>query len=440
MLEAIKKYWGEIFFLFYLLMACVFYKERTLFLDNAFQAFLLIQDGYIEINANRWPAVINRVLPWMAVLINCKLECVLLLFSVNYVLVQYLIFLLIKRPGKTVLALGYVLILALAQNHAFFWCNSELVLLLGFIFMWWSLFSSGRWIAAAFLTGVIAWTHPVSLVAFTFLIGLLWINNRFTTVPSYISAIVFYPNYWLQSSAFPNWYDTMKKESFAFQLENYQFLRDDWGLSLVWESGWLYVAIISLVIVWHIQKRFFKPLIFFLISSLLLLLMLDIGNLSPGGSSFEFYNEVNMMTLFYFCVASVLVHFNTPGKHLNPQIKIYILLLCIVSGMIQWIPTSRFYTDRINWFEKLVAKHDRAVIDENTMPQDILVQSWASACESLLISSIKGNSQTVLISGDPRAIDIPMLKDSFITAFRNYPLEEMNPRYFNLSRKSYYLD
>jgi len=162
----------------YFVLCIVLYQERTLFLDNAFQVFLLIQDENIVVNANRWPAVVVRILPLICIKLGFSLKTILMSFSLSYFLFHFGIYAFIKwklKDNKN--AFLVFLLLVIPVCHSFFWCNSELILGLSLMVLWLSFYENQKWISLSILTLILPWVHPLLLLCFLFVITFLFFDK-----------------------------------------------------------------------------------------------------------------------------------------------------------------------------------------------------------------------------------------------------------------------
>ena len=434
----LRYYWGEIFFLFYFIMASIYFRERTLFLDNALQIFLLIQDGYIEINANRWPAVINRFLPLAGVKLGLSLPVILYLFSISYVLVQFVLYKLVKLHNNPYINLCFISILSLPVYHGFFWCNSELVLGILFVLLWYVTFLKHRYLLAALISSVIAWTHPLLLVVFSYFIVQLLVKKKLKSYRAVISISVFYLNYYCKETFYPNWYDNIKSETFQNNLEHYPWHEMLTNLTVWVQSYWWISILLALTIILLIIKKQWLQLGILAVFTAAYGLLLSISALNQPTDAF--YSEVNHYIIYLFIFTSIYGALLPKNKSLLIPI---IALMCLLVPLINWTSASQFYKERIDWYTNILVNGDRLVIDAHKLDNEHLVMPWASAYESLLLSSISGDSKSILISNNPQEYQLSESSDLLLTEFRTYPLDSLNKRYFKLDCKPYsigYLD
>ncbi|MEL6926968.1 MAG: hypothetical protein AAFO94_23215, partial [Bacteroidota bacterium] len=67
-----------------LLLSIVFYLERSLFTDVAFQTFHLIRTETPKAQVYRFGAILMHLLPWLAIQLSLPLKWVLLFFSISW--------------------------------------------------------------------------------------------------------------------------------------------------------------------------------------------------------------------------------------------------------------------------------------------------------------------------------------------------------------------
>jgi hypothetical protein len=440
LLKSINNHWGLLLFVGYFIASSVYCLERTLFLDNAFQTFLMISDGRIEINANRWPAIIVRFLPFVFIKLHLPLKAVLWAFSISYVLFHFILFsivnyvLLDKKAAVLLLAT-----ITLPVVHGFFWCNSELVLGLSLLVLWTALVSSQKQKMSLCMLPVLVWIHPLVLFPFAFLI-LYYLktssdNRRFLL----FSSAVYFLLYWVKDHYFLSWYDGIKKAAFNKNLAEYDF--GDFGFfELILNTPhWIPIVVLVLAIMLTLYKKLWFEAFSTLLFSIVYLTVLDIST-GPQESSFEFYTEINFYVIFFISCFMLIQNFNYKT---SVGLRYILILSCFFIPLVNWISVSAFYADRIDWYNSILELGDRKIYNSADFKDAPLVMSWASAFETLLISSINGKSQSILIHHNPDKYRDSLSFDILLTEYKSYPIDSLDTYYFNLEKKSYlngYLD
>jgi len=441
LLDRQSKFWLFASWLVYtsvlFLFASIYFKERTLFLDNSFLLFRLIQDDGIVINAYRWPAAIYRVLPYLALKLGLSLKTLMLGFSLSYVLIPVVIQGYISLHQKNLSAIvifGFLTSTILA--HGFFWNNSELFLSIQFIFFLAVCIDSNKTLLSILLSVFIAWLHPLSLLAFGFLFCLKCISGN-TNKALKLAGIVFGLNYTIKLLFFPNWYDNTKKLEL---LNNIQQLDQSIFSSLLnYLMSWDYLLFAGFILLFAflIIKRQYKQLGLLSVFTIISLFLFVI---SDPKSSLEFYNELNNYIFFLFLALCIM--------ELKPmQDGRYVLLattILLVFASFRWINTAKEYSQRIQWYQDKLEHEDRIIYINPSDELNHLVLEWASAYESLLISSMESkNSKSILFTNNHDKSRFEGDSELLITEYRNYNLDSLDKNYFKLEKKPYeviYLD
>lgn len=436
-LSYIKKFWGDFFFTVYLLMALILFKERSLFLDNAFQCFLLIQDATIEVNANRWPAVINRLLPWLCVKLTMGLDVILMSFSASYVLVKYGIFKLLQYlKSPYYILISYILVLSVPVAHGFFWCNSELILCFGFILIWLQSLLSNRYTLAMGFAFFAAWTHPLCIILYGVFHLFYTMQGRLKNIKFHLFSLALPLMYFIKSFGFPNWYDNMKNEEFKEALSLYRFSDSYLALENIFMHSWAITTFLLLISIVLIYKKKWLSLALLTVFGISYSLMLDIStSVHAHNHGLQFYNEINVYVLFI--AASIIGLYQLKQNWLGEH---RFLISLIALGILSFNVLSKldFYSNRIKWYQTVLEKEDRLICDYKQLGDNPLVLPWASAYESLIISSMyMPHSRSILITERPEKFEQYDKTNFLLTEFREYEYSTLNTHYFKLEERPY---
>jgi hypothetical protein len=122
-----------------LLLSVIYWRERTLFLDVAYQTVLMLRDGDVQVQVQRFGAAVVQALPLWGSKLMLPLKDVLLLYSVSFTLLYLLFFTLTAVVFKDRLMSWAMLCLYLLMTvDGFYWCTSELQQGLGFMLVVWA--------------------------------------------------------------------------------------------------------------------------------------------------------------------------------------------------------------------------------------------------------------------------------------------------------------
>ncbi|WP_235295407.1 hypothetical protein [Portibacter lacus] len=435
------------FFLFFLLILSIyFFKERIIFLDNAFQTFLLIHEKSITIMVDRWPSISIRVLPLLAVKSGASLPIIMVLFSASYALFHLLVYGLTRYLASDVrYALVIPVTIALLTGHSFFWCASEIlqaislcVLILAITM---NFYRKERWSLSVFTTMIgsiiLSFYHPQSLICLIF--GLLYLLSEVKwTTRDVIFPLICVVIFFLKSMLFPNWYDAMKFEGLMANIKTYQFQ--------VFQSEsfsdfihWLYkdlllysVTFLISFIVLIRQKKYYKSLLLVCFTFALLL----IYNVTNRDSMAIFYAEASYMPLAFF-VAIPLLFDVIKGNRMGLYAIASIFILCLLKITL----VAHLYSDRIVQVEKITAEHkeSKVIISKNGLPEELKPITWGLPFETLLITTLsdKDKCKTIVGAASIDEYERFMGLGQFINGMGNTIKGSIDTSYFKLDTSNY---
>lgn len=117
---------GHIWLLFQLVLSCVYWLERSGSIDTSNYLFEIIcEEGFLLANW-RFAAGLTQLLPILAVKMGLSLKAVMIAYSINFAILNYLVFLAtvywLRNPIGGLLV---TLITAIGVTHVFYWPVSE---------------------------------------------------------------------------------------------------------------------------------------------------------------------------------------------------------------------------------------------------------------------------------------------------------------------------
>ncbi|MBT8234355.1 MAG: hypothetical protein KJN84_17120 [Bacteroidia bacterium] len=440
------KHIGLLSFLVFAIFASIYYQERTLFLDNPFQVFLMIVNGDIEMNADRWPAIVVRFLPFLLIKAGASLKAVLLSFSLSYVLFHFIVFCLLRYYLKDrKLAFLQLVICTVPLVHSFFWCNSELNLAMSLFVLLLGFYKKNSWFIVGVLSVVLLWLHPLIIFPVGFVFALEIVNTyvskkEFKSIKTpLIFGCAFLVGYIIKTVFFRNWYDTMKSNQFEQNFDVYTFDGINVLKNFFVESYFLFPLLFIVTVLLLIKNRNVLKAVLLLLFTFIYLIILDIASFHESNVN-AFYTEVNLLIVFFVCAYAIK---NEVAK-LKKQWKLVIFGFCVLLASYNWISTAGFYKELIEWIASMVKENDRQIIRYEKYYHEKVVFQWAMAYESLIISTLEGESKSFLFNSDGIKFEQTDLNGSlFIASFNKYTIEEVNNTYFDLEKSSYttkYLD
>lgn len=435
-------------------LAAVFYRERAWFLDIAYQTFLMINQGSVQVMVNRFGSAVVQLLPLSAIKLGAPLPVISLLYSISFPLLFLLFyFVTVRILRNELLGWAIVFVYTLLVYDAFYWATSEQQQGLGAVlvfFAYWLRFPRQEkpwmWIVSAVSIVILAYYHPLIFISFYFLwvyFG-LHLRRQFTGQAYWLMAGFMAVVLGLKSWISANWYDTAKYNSFSDNLFAYfpnyfnvpayrKFLENVWT---IWYFFPVFLLVITIFYVYH--KRWLKLGLVWL-SCFGYLLLLHIG--APNAAN-RFYVEVNYMALSIFVMVPFLFD-------LAPRIRER-TLFWLFAGILIWRLTAITlhhapFEARRRWIEETMTEQsgdgNRFFLTESQAPMDTLLMSWGLPYESLIITHCRegvGESKTLLVHPDFAPFtEVLSLDTVFITPFKTYPVKDLNEVYFPLGKGGY---
>ncbi len=437
-----------------LALSAIFYQERTLFIDIAYQTFLMINEGTIQVQVYRFGAAIVQALPLLAIKLEWPLRTILLLYSISFPLVFLLFYWIVVRVlHNDYLGLSLVFLFTLITVDGFYWATSELqqglaFLLVTFAFIrknpalnqWW------HWaiLVPAFIA--IVFYHPLVFIPFYFLWGYYWLSDKSTRhLPYILLAVLMAVALILKSKIGANWYDNSKYDLFQHHWSEWRSRLWAMPANAKFLKNCLYYwygfpILLFLMIGYYLRNRqWWQPLWMIGFSVAYVLLV----NLSSPEAPYQFYAEVNYMPLVIFVAVPFL---RDLAPRLSPNVwrGILIAFLVLRLSTIAW--HHRPYAERLTWLQahldegKANFDTNRYMLPVSPELKEQLKMTWGVAYETLLLSSLDGpeNTRTLVILPDPKRYEEQIAEDHwFLSELIEYPVEEIDGRYYQLGTGKY---
>ncbi len=451
-------------FLVLFLMALLFFMERTLFVDPCYAVFNLIYYRDYVIEAGRIAAVAPQTLALLAIKLNLSLKVILGLYSISFVLLYYIVFLVIAYGfGLDRLALAVPLVLILGVKYSYFWISTEthqalVYTILFYAFLTWSRrFKPGvffwilRLVVATGILFLCFYSHPVSLFTVLFVLGFFVIENKLWLKPDgyllggIIVALAVFKFYTSSATGYESFFfrgfgEFFERFGYVLHSESFRFLK----ANIL--KVYLFSMILFLVTTWwYVAMKQYLKLAYYLVSLLLFSLILF--------TTFNiwflpFIQEKNLMGLNIFLLIPFLrdVVFSGEKKRLAAQ---GLLILMFLAAIIHVTVASSFYRNRIAYLRTLISStrqfsEKKFIIGEPMVDREKINVNWALAPETLLLSSLQGPDSSVSIyinDAYGKIAEGTKLDDSllFICApwAKELEIRRLNKRYFNLEHSAY---
>jgi hypothetical protein len=439
---------GVIAYVLLLILAIIFYIERTVFLDISLHIFSLIVNKGFAIQNYRFNAVLTQIPPLAAIKLQLPLKAIMLIYSTGFILLYFTCYIVCGYVLKQYrYGIALLLFSLLFVTDTFYWMQSELpqgVALMVVLFAYMSDRETNK------LSGIglgllyiglmaVAFSHPTTAILYVYvsLFLLLDKNSNINKKLLYSSLLFYITVVVIKKVVFPTAYEAnaISGSSKIFDLfPNYLNLESNkvFIKLVVKKYYWIPISLIAIAIIYIKEQKWIKLLLFcsFFFGYLLLV------NVSyADGKAATFYIE-NLYLPLGLILGFPLVFDIFPLLERKRLLTVAVILI-IASGIIRIYLTHDLYTTRLNWERNLLNKyeHEKVVIDEKTIPIDTLLMSWGSSYEFWLLSTAeKEKTSSIIIHNNIDELKYGIdLNKGFLTMWGSYPYEQLPSRYFKFS-------
>lgn len=451
---------GLFSYLALMLLALVYFQERTLWGDIAFHIFSIIKNDGFAIQNGRSVAFMTQLAPYISSQLGLSFKSIALSYSLIFVVYYGSIYWLsFKIFNNVKAALSMLLLSMLMVCDTFFWIQSELPQGLAMMMLALAILTKSSQISdynkleLFFLAGLlllVVYAHPLMIFPFSF-IGLFLFLSQEKTVPTkvligaflFFMVVVFLKQTVLKlpssyednamarlnnfKTLFPN-YLTLDYNVIFFKacLKKYYFL-----LLLLMLMSYFYV---------QQQKRLKLGLIWTFFLGYLLLI-----NVVQTSMRFEASYLENLYLPLSVFVTIPFVYDFLP--HQKKQHQLLLLGLIIGSCLIRIVFFSSTYSDKLAWQKDLLTETEhwtqqKLVVPLEVVPQELnWTNAWSSPYEFWLISGIQNpnNLRSVIIHPNPTQLKYQTINQAFITDLGTVKYTTLQSKqYFNFQDSSFY--
>ncbi len=451
--DMILKMSGHFYFLILLFLSIYFYKERILFTDSAFQFFKIINFEKINIEASRYGAI----LPQLPVLLLAKwglgIKLLTIAYSVSFVFLYYLIFIIVVHLLKNAEA-GYAILIVLTAciSQSFFHPVTETHQSLVFTILLYAIiqyqdfrFIAIKYFLSVFFIALSFFAHPVALYTNVFVIGYVAIDKKQlkSAFPYILLCIIgimavakvlltktdsyegrFFAELFQSSSTFINLFKT---QSLKFFIERADTL-------------YLSIFLLEIVVVVNlIKKRKFLKLIWSL-GIQFVYMLITLITYHNGDATLMMERAFMPLALFS---GILFIHEVKPKDEKIRVVKLAFLLLIVFIGLSRIYNQGQSFKTRTEFNQNLLKRtaqynNYKYIIDKSELDQHMLA-FWSNSFETLILSAIDVNvpTQTIFLSNMPEQIKKYTTESGgqvFLGTdfWLEWNVESLNPKYFNL--------
>ncbi|WP_018341386.1 hypothetical protein [Cytophaga aurantiaca] len=449
---------GHFFMLLLVYLSVYFYAERVLYYDSAYQCFQLINSESYNIEAGRWSTILVQTFPLIAIKLGLPLKTVLITYSLSYVLIGYIVFIINAHLLKNTVASTAVLFLyTVCIQDSFYYCVTELPvgMLFTTTFYAWLFYpeKTQKQIHPVIYVGVATilllicfFFHPMTFFSIVFIIGVYLLHTKkyknpriivllLITFILYASKILFTSSASYEGNLFGQLNSTPELISQLLSLDSTKFF------ILRLFSLYLIVTLLLFAITaYYIVKKNWLLLGWFALNTGGFLLICFI-TFNKGDSHIAM--EKYFMPLSFLVAIPFLQDIMSTKK-----IQLVALLFCLFifcRGINKIYLAKNYFEHHLEYVDTLIhLAHSQSTKKLLVFKDDIdqNYTTWACGTETLLRSALNTKQeQTTVYLTDKNEPDQINTKDSVlflcVPFYRNWNQNDLNKKYFNLPLQPY---
>ncbi len=437
---------GYLFWMVLLIFSVLYYEERAIFMDGAFQLFEVLNYGSFQIYAHRFTSVLTQAVPLLFSKLGLPLQWSLLSYSISFIVLYGFIYHLIVRYLKNDL-LGWVMIFffSLLVFESFYYPVAELKLGIAFVLLFFAILlkypqpALPILVLLGLLTIPVCFTHRLVFASYLFLGIFFLLNNKTLRSKSFLGLFVFALGVIsIQSKYFTNWYDRSKQVEFWNNYEKYypNFHQIPSHQTFFEECLHHYyffpilLVIVSLGYLFHSFKKHDEIAFPFLKLGFMLgfsISYITVLHISAPTTFHRFYHETNYLPLSLVATVPFLFDFIPAYGARKSLFYIFGIILLIRLNTIYF--NHKVYTKRLAWMEEKMEighqqGHHKIIIPAKEAPFKKHTMDWAVSYESLLLSKSRRPNQpaTLLLTLKDQHQNECVLErsDCYMTAFKTH--------------------
>lgn len=452
---------GHAFFLVMFCWALIYFKERMLPFDNAFYCFKIIHFNEYDVENGRFGAILSQIIPLWALRKGCSLETFMKLYSVSFVLLNYIYFNLILYVIRNKwAAIALLFALCLAYRYTFFYTASEVHMAVAPCLFFWALISSQylSWktskklilfLVAALSVWYISTVHVLFFLVVLFVMVYEWIRipekrKDVVLITLFVTSIVYYgililaiPKDSYQGNKMPDMETVITYLPQFFQLPSTKFFV---GFSVKYYKELIFIFL-SLIGLYIYRRRWLKFSFFMLsLTGFIILIMLTHYN---GESPIVQENYFVLLGIFIGIPFTVEILCKLPRTF-----SLILIVLLLGSSMRQIYKTRLFYQQRNQYLERITTygrtlPERKFIVNGQNVDWELIWIKWDIPFESLLLSSLKGpdSAATFYITYNMSEYDSILSDKSKMVGADFAPFwfgaSDLNSTYFRLPQTTY---
>lgn len=440
-----------------ILLSIVFYKERTIFTDAAFQAFHIIKKGGFKVFHGRFGNILVELLPLLAIKLKLSLKTVLILYSISYPLLFLIIYhIIVKYLKNEYMGMVLVFTFTLIVYDSFYFIQSEFYQGLAVLILYFSIIYrypklTEWWVMALVLILIVplAFYHPLMMPSFFIVWTFFFLRDAIFRHWKYgLLLVLMFVVVILNTQYFSSNYEEIKKGLFIDNLVNHfpnyfamsshkVFLRN------CVKFYYFFPIILFFTSRFYWKEKRWVHFYYVILAPFGYLMLIHIA--SPY-TMYTFYTE--MQYLLLALMVSIPFLYDAAPKLLDHKKMLYVFALLMLIRFASILYNHQPYSNRIAWMEQqlelLSQKYEgnRFVIKHDKELMRLIKIEWAVPLESMLLSSLEhpDSAKSIFLYDGKYSYPLDKSKDKvdqLVTIYTGYPTADFPKEFFNLKDHLY---
>lgn len=440
---------GFFFFAAYALLALVYFRERSSFLDIPYHIFEMSHREGPAIQNYRFVALLTQWAPVLAIKMGWSLKAIMVIYSLVFALLYGVVYWLCGLMRQYQIGLAWLITMTLFATHTFFWMQSELpqsmaVLFLSLAVLLWQPEGeyklSLRAVLLLLLLPTLAFGHPLLAAPFLAVLAMLWFYDRAKSRRTWIliTAVVYMVAYATRAIFFATAYDSGAMDPLW---DAGQSLAHFWSLPVTgfvlrkWIGAYALMPLTLGFLLWLYARRKVGAWQWLILLGgffgyLLIIILGDVHTTTQ-----PFYRENLLLPLGIFLAISLVLY----GLPFLMEKKWAMPVLCIImiGAIARFVVVSIQYQERYRWLVSFIDQHqnEKLIITDKPEYVTALIMTWATPYESWLVSTANtGKTASLIIYENPLELEWATHDSkSFLTRWGAFPYSNLPSRYYHFT-------
>ncbi len=426
-----------------LILSILFYKERGILLDSAYDLFHLLR-GEFDVNVVRFAGILPKLPPYFAIKEGLPLNTVLISYSVANVAYYFALYVICGGVLKRYdVAIGILLCNILFVTECFYYMPSELPQGLAFL-----LFTIAcipelgktkalHWVVVPLCAIGCAFFHPLMLfaVGYAIVFFLLRKGTGMDRRMLYLFACVFVVFILLKMFVIRSQYEQQTMGvlgNFVRLFPNYFAIHANKAFFIHCFTRYYWMPLVCAgTATVYVRNKEWKRLVFFGVSVLGYIAIVNVSY--PYINTPTFYIENLYLPLGLFLTLPFI--YDLLPVLVSRQIAVPVVAAIIVTGCVRIYIAHNIFTERLTVERELIKQYGdkKIIISSKHVPLDILQMTWGAPYEFLLLSVSDGDKPASIIIDDKPIFRTTERTKTLIVNWNMYTYDEVNPRYFHFA-------